>query len=625
MRFAVALAAASVGIAFGASASQASAPAPIVFAADRAPTVTGEIYRVDPNGHRVDLSRSPYQDTNPAVSSDGRHVAFISNRNGNVGVYEVGINGRGLVNVARHIDRYEPDPVDYGNLAWQPNGRLLAATSEAGVSIVERGHKPIQIRDAYFAASEPWSLDGKVLLLARGFRKILAFSPEGHILWTHTTGGSPASWSSTGLVAVPDNRDVSAYDETGRLRFRAARLPRYPSALAWSADGRRLAIRSGVSNNNLEVTTDTGARLLGRKRVPVGNLGWIGDTKVIVGESDSFCPHCSAVKVDVRTGKISPASNRWLDTRSTDGKLAIVTSGSNPEFEVGAASLKTGKRTSYTTVGACMSDGSWLPALLSPQFAGRSIVYENWSYCDPPFDNLYSAVGTTIHRLTNDLAQETQPVASPDGTEIAYVWAGLRGFSCKGCSDGIRIASSAGAPIRTLTDPEDCIFDDSPTWSPSGTTILYAETGCDNPGELFTIPAAGGAPTDLGLAGVNPAWGPSLIAYEGALDTSGGIWTANPNGSNPTKIANKGWSPAWSATGTLAYLVAAATAKVGPSTVHLPFNSVISIAWSPDGTRFVVDARTTKTDFYDVYTVKTDGTDPVRLTKHYDASGASWG
>jgi Tol biopolymer transport system component len=48
------------------------------------------------------------------------------------------------------------------------------------------------------------------------------------------------------------------------------------------------------------------------------------------------------------------------------------------------------------------------------------------------------------------------------------------------------------------------------------------------------------------------------------------------------------------------------------------------LAWSPDGTRFVVTARKTKAALPDVYTVRTDGTDPVQLTKNYDASGATW-
>ncbi|HKC77028.1 MAG TPA: hypothetical protein VKB70_01450, partial [Gaiellaceae bacterium] len=64
--------------------------------ANRAPSVSGEIYRVDADGRQIDLSRSPYQDTSPVVSPDGRRVAFVSDRSGAQGVYQVGIDGRGL-------------------------------------------------------------------------------------------------------------------------------------------------------------------------------------------------------------------------------------------------------------------------------------------------------------------------------------------------------------------------------------------------------------------------------------------------------------------------------------------------------------------------------------------------
>ncbi len=63
---------------------------------------------------------------------------------------------------------------------------------------------------------------------------------------------------------------------------------------------------------------------------------------------------------------------------------------------------------------------------------------------------------------------------------------------------------------------------------------------------------------------------------------------------------------------------------VGSTEVTLPFASVTSLSWSPDGTRFVVTARRTITSPIDLYTIRTDGTDPVQLTKDFDASGASW-
>jgi Tol biopolymer transport system component len=52
--------------------------------------------------------------------------------------------------------------------------------------------------------------------------------------------------------------------------------------------------------------------------------------------------------------------------------------------------------------------------------------------------------------------------------------------------------------------------------------------------------------------------------------------------------------------------------------------AVTSLTWSPDGTRFLVTARTTQTGPFDLYTVNTDGSDPVQLTQNYDALAAAW-
>jgi hypothetical protein len=51
---------------------------------------------------------------------------------------------------------------------------------------------------------------------------------------------------------------------------------------------------------------------------------------------------------------------------------------------------------------------------------------------------------------------------------------------------------------------------------------------------------------------------------------------------------------------------------------------VRSFAWSPDATRFVVGARAPKTASFDIYTVRTDGTDPQRLTRDMNAGSPSW-
>jgi Tol biopolymer transport system component len=615
--------AALFAVLFAAAAGRASTPSPIVFAADRAPSVTGEIYRLDPNGRRVDLSRSPYQDTVPAVSSDGKRVAFVSDRGGKTALYEVGIDGRRLVRPGLSV----PPLADAGcrpQLAWQPRGNVLAVAACANLAgrlwIVRRGRRPLKLlRIKNGLESLSWSPDGRVLV-ASPFRGVFrAFSPEGRTLWK-THGFCCGTWSAQGLLALPlgSRFGFQVYDESGRVRFAASGS--LSSNLAWSPDGRLAVIR----RDRLEVWTASGALAFGKSVPGWHGLVWADERHVIVGGYGTC--QCKARSVDVHTGRVSAASADWLGALSPDRKLAIVTPRAKPgePYVLGVARPPGGALRTYAHIGGCYGDGEWLPAATSLQFVGssRSIVYQSGNDCDAPFANLYSVApdGSGLKRLTNVQAEERQPALSPDGGEIAYVWADANGLSCKGCSDGIRIASADGTDLRTLTSPQDCTFDDSPTWSPDGGTILYSETTCDTGGELFTVPAGGGPVHDLGIPGSQPAWGPSRIAFVGSDSSDHGLWTANPDGSERVRVAKSGASPAWSSDGRLAYLLGTAVV-VGSQSAPLPFRSVTSLAWSPDGTRLVVTARTTKTGPFDVYTVNTDGTDPVRLTKNYDAVG----
>ena len=82
------LAAAIAATMVASGASHPSAAPLIVFAADRAPTVTGDIYRVDASGRVANLTHSPWQETTPVVSPNGKVVAFVSDRSGG-GVYRI--------------------------------------------------------------------------------------------------------------------------------------------------------------------------------------------------------------------------------------------------------------------------------------------------------------------------------------------------------------------------------------------------------------------------------------------------------------------------------------------------------------------------------------------------------
>jgi dipeptidyl aminopeptidase/acylaminoacyl peptidase len=114
-------------------------------------------------------------------------------------------------------------------------------------------------------------------------------------------------------------------------------------------------------------------------------------------------------------------------------------------------------------------------------------------------------------------------------------------------------------------------------WSPDGATLVAALGN-----RLVKLPATGGALTDLGVKGKDPAWSPDgkTIAYSDV-----GIWLVRPDGSGAHEItftheaagdiANEDAQPAWSPDGsTLAYasgtsLLNAVTTEVrGPDAVE---------------------------------------------------------
>ncbi|HLX31173.1 MAG TPA: hypothetical protein VKR79_00235 [Gaiellaceae bacterium] len=641
----------AMSVAVAAGSGRASAPSRIVFTADRAPSLSGEIYRLDPNGERVDLSSSPFQDSGPVVSPDGERVAFFSDRSGMSSVWEVGIDGGRAVQVGPGLGS--------GALAWQPHGRRLAVLADQGVFIVQPGHRPLPVL-ASSARREllvpAWSPDGKILVVwdgpafsPTGTPGVLrAFSPGGRPLWSVPGPLSPSlsawSWSRRGLLALSFALPplyipaVRVYDERGRLRFRVNgfreknveitdELGRGPE---WSPDGREIAL---YLDGKLEVVTSAGRRIL-RRRVGsprCSDIVWASDTGVLLGGLPPYSG-CHVTSLDLRSGRVSRASSRWFGTRSANGELEAVASQSGVRIAIGVAPTAGGPTRTYAHVSACTRRLRPAP-VASLQFAGptRSLVYA--SYCPDPYTNLYSVApdGSGLQQLTTE-TYAAQPALSPDGTQIAYTY-GIASSS----EEAIWILGSGGAKSRLTTPPMTCIvnlptgpvsetFDSQPSWSPDGTTILFVRTfnpnhGCFDIGELNAIPATGGSPKDLGVAGQSPAWGPTRIAY-----TANGIWTANPDGSDAVQIATDGSNPAWSTDGRLAYLTGSngTTVVVGSTTTQLPFAAVTSLAWSPDGTRFAVTARTTPTGPLDVYTINMDGSSPVQLTHDYNAQTVSW-
>jgi Tol biopolymer transport system component len=56
----------------------------------------------------------------------------------------------------------------------------------------------------------------------------------------------------------------------------------------------------------------------------------------------------------------------------------------------------------------------------------------------------------------------------------------------------------------------------------------------------------------------------------------------------------------------------------------LPLRRISDLAWSPDGTHFVLTGVRPGYAVPDVYTVRTNGSNLLQLTKNLDATAVSW-
>ena len=183
----------------GSSGAATVTPPPILFAADDLPAVRGEVYRLDANGRRVDLSKSAFRDFMPAVAPDGKHVAFVSARSGKNAIYEVGIDGSGL----RRLD--SPALGTVAQLAWAPSSKELAVVSgdlNERLSVLAPGRKAKVLARAAFIYNPEWSPDSRLVTATidhgHGRRRIDAFTPAGSLAW-HAPFRADAGWSSRGV------------------------------------------------------------------------------------------------------------------------------------------------------------------------------------------------------------------------------------------------------------------------------------------------------------------------------------------------------------------------------------------------------------------------------------------
>lgn len=241
--------------------------------------------------------------------------------------------------------------------------------------------------------------------------------------------------------------------------------------------------------------------------------------------------------------------------------------------------------------------------------------------------------GAALRRLTNDPANDRGPVASPDGSRIAWVREIANPDGSVSRVD-IWIADADGSNARAVVS--NGTFNDAPSWMPDGTALVYATFATGN-WEIFRVGLDGSGPVNLTndpYADQHPRVSPDgrTILFHTNRDLNFEIYAINANGSNPRNLTGRAGDDrfaAWSPDGTMivwsrfidSFDLYAMNATGGDQRpiVASPFLDLQPTV-SPDGRRVVFQTDRIGSPRFTLYVVSLDGGEPTPVI---DASGTA--
>ncbi len=396
-------------------------------------------------GRSVQITSEPGLHLQPAISPDGRSVAYAAGTSAGTRIYIRQVAG------GRASPLTDDSVASQSSPQWSPDGtRILYLDRGAAFSAPAAGgpaRQELMAGNGSPVSSAVWAKDGQTIayvvadslfirnlagatrLLTRIFEPALCtWSPSGEfIACSSGSGGSLTIGPQFGLL--PPSRIVvcRVSDAAIAAVTDSTSLNQSP---VWSPDGQWLYY---VSNRR------------GR--------GDIYATRIARG-------HASGDPVRLTTGlnaqsiSLSADGSRFAYTvYSAKANVWSLPLPANPPVSIaGATPLTTG---SQVIVGIHVSsDGQWL--VYDSDLAGNSDIYRL----------SLTKAGSDPEQLTADPANDFAPDVSPDGREIAFT-------SWRSGSRDIYVQPLDGRPLQRVTSsPEQ---ERRPRWSPDGSALTYNE------------------------------------------------------------------------------------------------------------------------------------------------------
>jgi eukaryotic-like serine/threonine-protein kinase len=454
------------------------------------------------------LLSSEGQARSPALSADGKMIAYIAGQADSVNLYVSRVAGGERV-------RLTDDSALKDDPSFSPDGERVAFARQRP----EAPRPEICVIPALGGTPIP--------VIAAG--RAPAWSPDGtHLAFILSRLGEPEALA----VAAADGADV-------RILLKSDDVYPFLNHPAWSPDGTLLAISRSGGGVAQEVWLVPAAG--GRPR-----RMWQDPPGVFSGDP-VFAPDGRGI---IHASSRGGATNLWL--MPVDGKEPVrLTSGPGPDASPSVsrtgtiAFVNSRSRnmllihrldTAETRTLATHHSALWAPSF-SPD--GREIAFARneadgswhiWTISDS---------GGTPRQITSSRLPEIHPRYMPDGTAIVFhTWG----------SEPRRIwrVPREGGQAVALT-PARAEHDEYADVSPDGRWIAFARAE-EGQVRIYVAPASGGTARRLTDGpSTTPRWSPDgqWIAFGSDRTFGGGIWLIRADGTNQRRLTQTGGWPVW--------------------------------------------------------------------------------
>jgi len=384
-------------------------------------------------------------DSQPDVAPDGKTVAFVSTRDGRSRIW------------IKQLATGEEVPLTRGS-------DIAPRISPDGSSIVYvhlESPSPGIYRVSLFG--------GEPRRLARdGVEPI--WSPDGRSILFDRTGGTS---DVDTFVRIP--ADGGTEKEVAQLKGMTA------SRIAWSPDGRQVAIRAFgrqnfVGRHELLLLDVTSGEIRTLKSFPGGSIGggltWIGDRALLMplGASQAGKGPFRLLLEPVSEG----AERNLMSLNALPNAISYAGPG---KLVVDAPEIRSNLRVVELAAGPTPA-GDWLSRGASvdrqPTFSrdGKSLMFTSDRGGSLDLWTL-SLESSTLRRLTHDAADDWDPYFAPDGEHV--LWSSSRSGNYEIWSAGVD-----GSGARQLS--HDGVDAENPTMTPDGAWIVFVSSNPKGPG-----------------------------------------------------------------------------------------------------------------------------------------------